>query len=281
MKNKMIKVTRMSMEKNNSNHKVLDHPVAAWILLTFWGYVFYQIVAATFLMIFGEAFTGYGAALGAVIALVLHKEWFSPEYKGSVAVPVFRSKDVKYAFLFMAVMIIVLDLFSFIGNEISFSMVSLGTALMAGIGEEMYARVLPESVMMRDWMDEKHIPFVVYSTAIVFGLIHFINMTGGAALDDTLVQVFIAIGLGVMFAAFYLRTGNILLCMILHAVHDMLGFMVVGATDSKGVIQELSMFDTISSFVIGIAGFAIGTYLIRKSVRTDIVEVWKERWSRE
>ena len=269
------------MEKKVSNHKILNNPIAAWTLLTLWGYFLYQIIAAIFMMVLGDNFIGYGAAIGAIIALVIHKAWFSPEYKGSIGVPVFRSKDIKYAFIFIAVLIVVLDLLSFVGNEVGFSMVSLGTALMAGIGEEMYARTLPISVMMRDWMDEKHIPFIAYSTAIIFGLIHFINMTGGASLEDTLVQVVIATGLGVMFAALYLRTGNILLCMILHTVHDMLGFMVVGSTDINGVLQGLSSFDVIASFIIGIAGFIVGTYLIRKSVRADIVNVWKERWSQE
>lgn len=51
------------------------------------------------------------------------------------------------------------------------------------------------------------------------------------------------------------------------------------ATDSNGVILEMSTFDAITSVIVGVVGIALGTYLIRKSVRADIVKVWKERWS--
>lgn len=81
--------------------------------------------------------------------------------------------------------------------------------------------------------DKKHIPFVAYSTSILFGLVHFLNILKGAALSDTLWQCISAVGIGVMFGAIYFRTGNIVLCMILHTLHDMLALMVVGATDSK------------------------------------------------
>lgn len=37
----------------------------------------------------------------------------------------------------------------------------------------------------------------------------------------------------------------------------------------------------ITSIIIGIVGAVVGTYLIRKAVRSDIVTVWKERWSVE
>lgn len=65
-------------------------------------------------------------------------------------------------------------------------MAALGTAVMAGIGEEI-------------------------------GLVHFLNLLKGAALSDTIWQCISAVGIGVIFGAIYLRTGNIVLCMILHA----------------------------------------------------------------
>lgn len=40
-------------------------------------------------------------------------------------------------------------------------------------------------------------------------------------------------------------------------------------------------YDMITSIIIGVIGIAVGTYLIRKSVRADIVEVWKERWNQD
>lgn len=270
----------MNKEKKVRQHKVLSNPIAAMFLLMIWGLAFYQLIGGIFQIALGARFTGYAAALAAVLALVIHKAWFAPEFKGAIGAPGFRSKDVMVAFFGFAAIIIALDLIGFIGHEVAFSLTILGNALMAGIGEEMAIRVLPISVMMRDWMDEKHIPIAAYSTAVIFGLVHFANMGNGAGFVDTLFQVIVAIGFGVMFAAVYLRTGNILLCMILHTAHDLLVFMIVGVTSSSGVIQGTSGFDMVTDLVIGVLGVVVGTYLIRKSVRADIVEVWKERWSR-
>lgn len=268
----------MSKEKRVREHKILSNPIAALFLLMIWGLVFYDVVGSIFQIAFGEDYTGWGAALGAVIALVIHKLWFAPEYKGSVGKPDFSAKDVLIAFAGFAALVIIIDLLGFIGHDIAFTLPNLGLALMAGIGEEMFVRVLPISVMMRDWMDEKHIPFVAYSTAIVFGLVHFMNITSGAPVDITIIQVLLACGIGTFFAAFYLRTGNILLCMVFHTIHDMLCFMIVGGTEN-GVMQTITTFDAVTSIIIGIIGAVAGTYLIRKSVRADIVNVWKERWS--
>lgn len=267
---------KKKMVKRVRNHKILNRPIVAFILLMLWGYVFYQIIGSIFLISLGDNYLGYGAAVGAIIALVIHKAWFSPEFKGSIGIPKFRSKDIKYAYFLLTSVTVVIDLIPLVENGYSFSFVSLGTALMAGIGEEMFVRALPISVMMRDWMDDKHIPFITYSTAIIFGLIHLINLTGGESLGDTLAQVVVATGMGVMFGACYIRTGNILLCMLLHTAHDMLNFMLVDVTDSVWV-----SYDMITSIIIGVIGIAVGTYLIRKSVRADIVEVWKERWNQD
>lgn len=229
-------------------------------------------------MALGEDYSGWGAALGAVVALLIHRAWFSPEFKGCIRIPKLAEKDLKIGFLCFAAFVLLIDLVGFFGNEIVFTLPNLGIALMAGIGEEMFVRVLPISVMMRDWMDEKHIPFIAYATAIIFGLIHILNISMGAPVWITVIQVIIAIGLGVFFAAIYLRTGNILLCMIFHTVHDMISFMIVGGTEN-GVMQTITTFDAVSSVLIGIVATVVGVYLIRGSVRGDIVGVWKERWN--
>lgn len=278
---KDMRSARMSKEKKVRKHKVLSHPIVALFLLMLWGMSVYQIFGVIIQGVLGEDFTGFGAAIGAVVALLIHKVWFAPEFKGSVGKPAFRSKDVMFAVIAFAVMLIGMDIFNLVTHDVALVLAALGTAVMAGVGEEMSLRVLPMSVMMRDWMDEKHIPFVAYSTSVFFGLVHFLNLFKGAALSDTIFQCISAVGIGVMFGAIYLRTGNILLCMILHALHDLLALMVVGATDSNGVILEMSTFDAITSVIVGVVGLALGTYLIRKSVRADIVAVWKERWNQK
>lgn len=272
---------RKKLEKIIKNHIVLNNPIAAMIILMIWGAAFYNVFGYIFKITLGENFMYWAAALGAVLALLIHKAWFSPEFKGSVRRVIFPSKDILLVFAGYTAVIIVSDLFSFIVHEVDFTISCLSISLMAGLGEEMFVRVLPISVMMRDWMDEKHIPFITYSTAIIFGLLHLMNIKTGATAGNVFLQVVFAIGIGTIFAAYYIRTGNILPCIVLHVVNDVLATMVVGEKDGNGVIfQKLLQYDLIISYIIGVGGILLSAYLIRKSVRADIVEVWKERWNR-
>ncbi len=138
--------------KKAKKHGVLSHPILAMILLMFWGFIFYSVFAAIAEIGLGEEYGGWGAAIGAVLALIIHKAWFRPEFKGSIRKLGFPSKDVKIAFLGFSAFVLIIDVLGFIGHEIAFTIPNLGLALMAGIGEEMFVRVLPISVMMRDWM---------------------------------------------------------------------------------------------------------------------------------
>lgn len=119
------------MVKKVRNHKILNQPIVALILLMLWGYVFYQIIGGIFLISLGDNYLGYGFAIGAIIALAIHKAWFSPEFKGSIGIPKFCSKDIKYTYLLFAAMTIVIDLIPLVENGYSFSFVSLGTTLKA------------------------------------------------------------------------------------------------------------------------------------------------------
>lgn len=273
-------------------HFILDHPVTAGILLTIWGILFYQLssIAGAIVGSFAAAFShsdvietsyiyGYffGAAAG-IIALVIHRLWFLPEFRGCFSKTLFRSKDVLICFAVFAGIMLGSDIIGDLTEKTSFTLAGLGISLMAGICEEMAVRVLPVSVMMRDWMDEKHVPACLWISSLTFGLFHFINMTQGASFSDTLVQVIMATGLGAFLGSVYLRTGNILLCMTFHFLHDFLALLVEGSYDISGVIQELSVESVIMSLFVGIIGTVLGLYLTRKSVRDDIVSVWRERW---
>lgn len=140
--------------------------------------------------------------------------------------------------------------------------------------------------MMRDWMDDKHIPFINYSTAIIFGLIHFINITGGEPLEDTLAQIVVAIGMVAMLGACYIRTGNILLCMLLHTAHDMLNFMLVEVTDSILIHLQYFKYITILSWVMVYSStpvFIFKNELQTKSKRklcknSAIYKIWYNKW---
>lgn len=284
-------------------HKILDRPILGGLLLMLWGYLFYQLgtvigsVAGTLGMVasspakflsgepitmesMGPAFTAayYAGAVFGILGLIIHRLWFRTEFKGCFSKNFFRGRDVLICFAVAAAVIIGMDIAADVTNELEFTFTNLGIALMAGICEEMSIRVLPVSVMMRGWMDEKHVPAIAVITSVTFGLVHFTNMLSGASFVDTLVQVIMAIGIGIFFAAVYLRTANILPCILFHFTHDFLALLVKGSYN-MGVITKLSAGDIIISLGVGVLCTAIGLFMLRKSVRQDIVNVWREQWS--
>ncbi|MGL5300342.1 CPBP family intramembrane glutamic endopeptidase [Weissella confusa] len=57
-------------------------------------------------------------------------------------------------------------------------------------------------------------------SSIAFGFVHFINLTGGAPLEDTIQQVIYAVGFGLVFVAIYFRTNSLWIPMVLHGLTD-------------------------------------------------------------
>jgi len=279
-------------------HKILDKPVLAAILLMIWGVLWYSLIGGVPGAIAGgiiagasgitdtETVTGYvsaatsfSAAAAAILGLVMHRIWFAGEYRGSVHGKLFRGKDVMISWLVLFGVTVITDIIGLALTGVEFKVSAVAVALMAGIGEEMAIRVLPVSVMMRDWMDEKHIPAALWFSSVAFGLIHLENILSGAGVAITIVQVIMAVGIGVFFAAIYLRSGNILMCMIFHVVHDFICLLAKNVYSASGVAESGSAFDMVSSLILGAAACALGIYMTRKSVRSDIVSVWRERWN--
>lgn len=58
------------------------------------------------------------------------------------------------------------------------------------------------------------------ASSIIFGLFHFINLTGGQSLGDTIQQVVYATGFGLVFVAIYYRTNSLWIAMVLHGLTD-------------------------------------------------------------
>ena len=270
--------------KKERKHRILDKPILACILLIIWGLFLYQLFPGCFMNIVNnDVIMDIIMLILAVLGFLIHRFWFRGEYKGSISNRWLQDKDVCIGLILVVVVDLIIMFKGLISAGVAFTVTAVLGALVAGVGEEMTVRALPISVMMRDWMDEKHIVFTAFFTSILFGLIHLLNMVVGASLNITLLQVGFAFALGVFFAAVYLRTANILITVIFHSLHDVLGMIMVGNTDKSGIMKgsSFSFLDILPTLIFSILCLVVGIYLIRKSVRPQIVEVWKERWNRE
>lgn len=270
------------MAKESRKHKVLGIPVLGCILLMIWGLLLYQLPSAIIGNFNAPIIAAVVSAIFAFLALGIHKCWFKPEYKGSFSNIWFKDKDILIGFFAVVAVDIVLWITKIAKSGIDFSVNAVFMAITAGAGEEMALRALPISILMRDYMSEKKIAFCAWFPSVLFGVFHFSNMLSGAKLDVTIIQVVGATCLGLLLAALYLRTGNILIPMLYHALHDFMEFIIADATNANGIITiELTTPVVVKEVIIDVVALAAGIFLIRKSVRPKIMEIWKDRWNRQ
>lgn len=257
---------------NNSKirqHKVLNRPILGAIVLAFYGLLFYQVFATlgggskilSFLL----------GTLGGVLLLLIHKQWFKGEFKGSVNFDFL--KDISYlialgAFVVMDTFVAVLA-YSQVGF-IALTIEGLSQALMAAIAEEAALRVLPCSVIMRSYKKKNNYLVALLFSAIFFGVIHTANLLTGAGISDTLIQVVSAFSGGLIMGALYLRTGSVIPCIAIHFIHDILTRMV-------GTGETGTAFDFFLDCLIIVTNIVLAFSLL-KGKKQEIIEVWNNIW---
>jgi len=224
--------------------------------------------------------TGYlSIILSALIVLLGFKLWFAPLFKGNLKVKD-RSFDVFLPFIVILVVDIVLTA---IFGEVSLSRITFKMILMAiaaGVSEEVMNRVFPVALMLRNKLSKKNLWPIMIISSLIFGLVHFGNVIRGAAVGVSLIQVVTTFCMGLMFCVLYMRSGSIVLPMILHAVHDFIGFLDVSGVNESGVVVQI--IDAKYLFVETIYALTyvlLAVYLMRPSKRESVVEIWKEKWS--
>ena len=167
-----------------------------------------------------------------------------------------------------------------------------------GLFEEVVVRAVLVGHMMYHWRNSRRRVFqTVLWSSVLFGVLHI-----GNALENpmgTLIQIFYAMGCGVMFAAIYIRTRNLWSCILVHALVDfsanitnifvpvqldaeayagsMSGltyFLPTFAPDSiLSVWSGLSLFGILVGTALGIGA---GIFLLRRSKAAEIADLWAD-----
>lgn len=150
---------------------------------------------------------------------------------------------------------------------------SIIMAIYAGINEEILDRGMPLGLMMRNQPDSKRIRAAVILTSLFFGVTHMINAIGAADIVPTIVQCIFAILMGLFFAAIYLRTGSILITIVIHMIYDIIALVLATAVgeEESGILNILSMARTLLPFVLSL-------FMLRKKYHAEIVETWHRIW---
>ena len=87
-------------------------------------------------------------------------------------------------------------------------------------------------------------------SSVIFAIVHFINLLGGANLNDTILQVIIAFLAGFAFTAPLAVTRNIWPLVFIHALNNFVAYLVVGGfTNTAETSQNPTLGSAITSIV--------------------------------
>ena len=174
---------------------------------------------------------------------------------------------------------------SYVCNLIDFGPVFSPTSLAfaiavgAGVSEEIAIRGIAIPIGMRYLKNKNKSLIITLVTAILFGAIHLSSLATGAMPLLVAFQIATAICSGIFFAAVFLRTGSILITIIMHGLYDWMCF-VTDPSVSSGVITGTNVTTgLIIAMAVDIALAVAGLYMIRSAVRADIDAIWERKWS--
>ncbi len=265
-------------------HKWLDRPIVGMII-------------ALLIALFGVEVIGYslGKGIGAFIAddqiassigvivvsllwLFLHCFWFRGEVHHFFdAKGLIKYLPLGWSMILLPVFTLIVNLIG--GKQIGHVFLALMLALAAGISEEVIFRVIPISVAMRNVDKEKAVATTFILTSVCFGVFHALNVFAGADIGSTILQVIYATGVGLVYAAIYMRTGNLWVTMILHSFTDFMGFLVMNIDKTGGVIKEGSNLSSIIYLLICALVFFVNAFMIfKKEDQKQVPAVWKRIW---
>ena len=157
---------------------------------------------------------------------------------------------------------------------------SLGMAVMAGAVEEAIFRGVLVSYMLKIKKEQKDIITVLVISAVLFGMAHSMNIFMGAAVGITVMQVLGTIGMGALFAAAYIRSGNIIISMVIHGLTDFLCFLDISAVGEGGImIEKVTVWSFVDVALCALL-FCLAIYLVRPAKREEICAMWDAKWNR-
>ena len=216
----------------------------------------------------------------AVLFLIAYTKWFAPEFKG-----VFKTSALATGVIFVWLPFLFKLAGSYFLNVVDYgfyfkpTMLALAMAIAAGFFEETIFRGVTVPIGMRYIRSEKRVSIIVLFTALVFGLLHVGNVINGANVTMGIIQGIATIFAGLLFVAVFLRTGNILIPIIMHGVYDYICFVTDASLDNGIMTGEAVTIGLILAVLVDVIAGIWGLYLIRPAKKAEIFAIWNDKWS--
>ena len=274
-------------------HKILDHTILAYFLLAIFVSIVESLGSQLDTLIgsvvpdytietivngqTADSASGVGIALAALLALLIFKLWFKPDYDGCLH---------KYGLKEGLLMLLPFLVIHWIGSIVSWITLGTGGVIIAllratapGFGEEVMFRGLGIANYMRKIESESQIKVIFWLSSIVFGLVHMTNILAGGDPFSVVIQSVYAIGVGMLFGAVYLRTGNLWPTILGHWSVDFMEFVRVDLSTSGGVMTGMGIGDWIT---IAAAAFAAvwALRLMKPEYYGGIMDLWSKKWNK-
>jgi membrane protease YdiL (CAAX protease family) len=220
---------------------------------------------------------GVGVAIGALAALGLFTWWFRKEFRGVLGL-----NGLKKGLLMLAPFLV----FHYAGSVASWAQFGTSSVLIAflrafapGFGEEITFRGMGVANYMRTIKSEKQITVIFWLSAVVFGIAHIFNSLTGAPIWISLLQCAYCIGIGLLLAAVYLRTGTLWPLILAHWSVDFMEFIRGDLGSTGGLMMNMGIGDWIT-IAAGFFAGGLGLYLMNKKNYPAIMELWRHKWDK-
>ena len=260
------------MEKGkNRKHPICEKaPIVAMILST--------VILFIPKILFGFLGSVFNIVV-AIISLLLIGLWFKPAFKGAIktSVPINEILKMLIPFLVYVVANEVVQIAS--GNfYVAPTLGKLAMAFDAGASEEVIFRAAAIAIGIHYIKSEKNITMSWAISSIIFGAAHIMNATMGAAFVVAVMQVIGTVFMGIFFASLYVRTGSIVIPVLVHGIWDFI-VLATDTTVSEDAIMVQSSVD-ISLVMAVLFNVAVAVYAIRVMNREKdkIKRIWEEKW---
>ena len=101
------------------------------------------------------------------------------------------------------------------GASLWYAMISMA---LVGFVEEMLFR----GFLFRTLLKKDGPKVAIIVSAVTFGIGHIVNLLAGMATVENLMMIVFAVAWGFIFTMVYYKSGNLLLCILVHSVIDVL-----------------------------------------------------------
>ena len=149
----------------------------------------------------------------------------------------------------------------------------LAILLSAGICEELLFRGVVLNAL-RDCFGKnsfKGTVAAIFTSGILFGAMHFINLRAGVPLRVVLIQVVSAAGIGVFLGTVYCRWGNLKVTMFLHFLMDICVLLPQSMQKGQDLSESITeTMDNPAKYLGFIIYVGISIFLLRKSERHNL-----------